>query len=82
MGKPKVHIKNWGIYRRHLGSSNPWALDGDVTDHPRFEPNTHVVTSSILVPEDAELKNLHDGDEVETRNTIYILVGENVNGSN
>jgi hypothetical protein len=79
MHKPEVRIKEWGIYRRHLGSENPWALSGKVLDHPRFEPDTPVTTNSILSPESSELKNLHGGDKVETRNTIYILVGNNVN---
>lgn len=79
MSKPKVRIKNWGIYRRHSGDK-PWALSGVVIDHPRFDTETSVSTSSILEPSVAEFSNLHAGDQVETRNTVYILVGENENG--
>lgn len=82
MNKPKVRIKNWGIYRYERRSGDkPWALYGVVIDHPRFEPNTSVTTSSILEPSEAELSNLHAGDQVETRNTVYILVGEHENGT-
>lgn len=82
MSKSKVHIKEWGIYRSHPHADHPWALEGIVTDHPRFNPLTRVTTSSILSPEQPQFSKLKEGDEVETRNTIYILVGNNVNGSN
>jgi hypothetical protein len=80
--KPVVHIKEWGIYRRHINSDRQWAIEGIVTDHPRFKSNTMVTTSSILVPDDHQLSELKDGDTVETRNTTYILVGNNTNSSN
>lgn len=82
MSKPEVQIKEWGIYRRHYNSDRQWALSGKVIDHPRFEPDTQVTTSSILEPSDNELSKLKAGDKVETRNTIYVLVGNNQNGSN
>lgn len=81
MSKPTVQIKNWGIYRRHYNSDRTWALEGQVIDHPRFEADTHVTTSSIIEPTDAELKNLKAGDIVETRNTNYLLIGNNTNTS-
>lgn len=81
MSKPEVHIKEWGIYRRHYNSDRQWAISGKVTDHPRFEPDTQVTTSSILEPTDKELGSLKDGDKVVTRNTVYVLVGNNQNGS-
>lgn len=76
MEKPTVKIKQWGIYRRYTGE-NPWALDGIAIDHPRFPADTTVTTSGILKPLSEELKNLKDGDIVETRNTKYLLVGNN-----
>ncbi len=82
MDNPEVQIKEWGIYRRHYSSDKPWALCGKVIDHPRFDPDTQVTTSSILEPAGTELNKLKAGDKVETRNTTYILVGNNQNGSN
>lgn len=80
--QPIVHIKNWGISRAHPLSDKPWALSGQVLDHPRFEPDTQVTTSSILYPAAQDLSKCGDGDEIRTRNTTYILVGDNINGSN
>lgn len=77
MDKPEVHIKEWGIYRRHYDSAHPWAISGTVIDHPRFDSGTRVTTSGIM----SDHRNLHGGDRVETQNTIYILVGNNQNGS-
>lgn len=76
MNKPEVHIKEWGVY----GYPDDRRLSGVVVDHPRFDKNTKVTTSKILEPTD--FSNVHAGDKVETRNTIYILVGENINKSN
>jgi hypothetical protein len=81
MEKPEVQIKEWGIYRRHYNSDRQWALCGKVTNHPHFDPDTEVITSSILSPADSELNLLKGGDKVETRNTIYVLVGNNQNTS-
>jgi hypothetical protein len=77
--KPVVLIARWGIYRSYQGE-HPWALAGAVLDHPRFERNTDVTTSGILKPEASCLSELKDGDIVETENTLYKLVGNNVNG--
>lgn len=80
--KPTVKIKNWGIYRHHPNSDNPWALCGQVIDHPLHDSNKEATTSSILKPASSELSKLKAGDTVETRNTIYLLIGDNQNGSN
>lgn len=80
--KPVVKIRDWGIYRRYPDKPRPWALEGRVFHHPSFEHNTQVTTSSIIEPADSELSKLKDGDRVETKNTIYVLVGNNQNQSN
>lgn len=76
MTKPEVQIKEWGVY----GYPEDRRLHGVVIDHPRFDKDTRVITSKILTP--SNFSNTHAGDKVETKNTIYILVGENENGSN
>jgi hypothetical protein len=63
MDKPEVHIMTWKITNGKL--------QGRVVDHPRFESDTPVTTSSIL----KKPLNPKEGDKVETRNTIYILTG-------
>lgn len=73
--KPVVHIKEWGVY----GYPSGRRLEGVVIDHPNFPAYTKVTSSKILNPTD--FSNVHDGAEVETQNTIYVLVGENVNSS-
>lgn len=61
MSKPRVNIENWQLL---MG-----VLYGNVQDHPRFDKDTSVKTSTILNrPADPQ-----KGDEIETRNTIYIL---------
>lgn len=64
MSKPEVKIEDWIV----IGDK----LYGNAIDHPRFDKGTPVVTSSIvqepLLPK--------EGDTIETRNTIYRLVGQ------
>lgn len=63
MSKPEVTITQWSV--------NYGRLTGRVQDHPRFDPDTFVHTSSII----KRPLNLVDGSKVETRNTVYILKG-------
>lgn len=64
--KPEVKIKDWRFFEG--------ALRGTAINHPRFDPDTPVRTSTIL----KRPMNPKDGDRVETLNTIYVLVGDGV----
>lgn len=75
--KLRVTIKNWYITdsQHYGGALMPPAviegekrfLHGDCYGHPRFEDGTNIYTSHIVAI------NL---PEVETRNTLYVLEGE------
>lgn len=60
--KPLAILKNW--------SRSGNTLSGNVYDHPRFADGTFVRTSSIV--------NVLPNSHIETRNTVYALVGEGV----
>lgn len=63
MVKPTVKISQWHVAHNRL--------HGISIDHPRFDPGTEVITSAIV----AKPNDLKDGAIVETRNTLYKLIG-------
>lgn len=70
--KPVVQMVNWSVVSAGGGEySAPEMfypiLHGDTIDHPRFGSRNDVRTTRILGSEDRK---------VETRNTIYLLVGD------
>lgn len=63
--KPVVGLSNWSIGPSFGGGYK--VADGEVYNHPNFVDGQSVTTSVIV---------RHEGNIVETLNTIYVLIGE------